>query len=118
MKSHKDLDAWKESIALVKVVYEVTKSFPSEERFGLTDQVRRAAVSVPSNIAEGAARGSNQDFIRFLHIALGSLSEVETQIIIASELKYIELSQELLDKITVIRNLTNGLIRHLKNSSK
>ena len=114
MKSHKDLDAWKGSIQLVKEVYALTKSFPVDERYGLTDQIRRAVVSVPSNIAEGAGRGSSPDFIRFLYISLGSLSEVETQLIIALELGYLSTIEAELEKIQQIRNLINGLIRHLK----
>ena len=76
MKSHRDLDVWKSSIRLVSEVYVLTRKFPSDELYGLTSQMRRAAVSVPSNIAEGAARGSLKEFSRFLSISLGSLAEV------------------------------------------
>jgi four helix bundle protein len=84
MKTHHDLDAWKLSIELADLVYRVTREFPREERYGLTSQLRRAAVSVPTNIAEGAARESTKEFRRFLVIARGSLTELETLIIIAS----------------------------------
>jgi four helix bundle protein len=77
--NHKDLDVWKKSMNLVVLIYDITSKFPSDERFGLTSQMRRAAVSIPSNIAEGAARKGDKEFIQFLMIALGSLSELETQ---------------------------------------
>ena len=99
MKSHRDLDAWKKSIGLVSEIYLLTKKFPPDELYGLTSQMRRAAVSVPSNIAEGAARGSSKEFSRFLSISLGSLAEMETQLLIAENLNYlppdISLSQEI-----------------------
>ena len=78
IKTHKDLDVWKLSIQLVKNIYQLTSKFPSEEKFGLVAQIRRAAVSIPSNISEGEARNSDKDYIRFLYISLGSLSEIET----------------------------------------
>lgn len=74
MKTHKDLEVWKNSIKLVADMYDVTENFPKEELFGLTAQIRRAAVSVPSNISEGAARNQKKEFIRFLQIAMGSLA--------------------------------------------
>jgi len=79
MKSYTDLEVWKYSRGLVKLVYMLTKSFPKEETYGLTNQIRRCAVSVPSNIAEGIGRQSNKETIHFLYIAKGSLQEVETQ---------------------------------------
>ena len=114
MQSHKDLDAWKKSMALVDSIYKVTKLFPSEELYSLTNQMRRAAISIPSNIAEGAARGSKNEFIQFLYIALGSLSELETQAIIADRLGYLTGPGKLLENIEVIRKLINGLIYSLK----
>ncbi len=89
MKTHRDLDAWKNAIALVTYVYKITKGFPSDEKYGLISQIRRSAVSIPSNIAEGAGRNHNKEFIQFLYIALGSASEIETQILISYNLKYI-----------------------------
>jgi four helix bundle protein len=117
LKTHKDLDAWKRSLDLVETVYKVTKAFPQEELYGLTNQLRRAAVSIPSNIAEGAARGSKKEFIQFLHIALGSLSEVETQLVIAKRLNYLEDIGSIEDRIETIRKLILGLIRYLRARS-
>ena len=85
--NHKDLEVWIKSMDLVEDVYALSKFFPNDEKFGLTNQIRRASVSVPSNISEGAARKSDKEFIQFLYIALGSLSELETQYLIAVRLK-------------------------------
>ncbi len=85
-RPHYRLEAWKEAMALVKMVYERTRGFPREELYGLTNQIRRAAVSVPSNIAEGAARTSKKEFVQFLSVARGSLSELETQLLISVDL--------------------------------
>ena len=112
---HKDLDLWKKSIDFVETIYAVTKSFPATERYGLSNQLRRAAVSIPSNISEGAARNSDKEFIQFLYIALGSLSETETQIIIAARLKFIQTEEELLIDIKNLQKMTTGLIKYLKN---
>ena len=103
---------------LVDSIYKVTKSFPKEELYSLTNQMRRAAISVPSNIAEGAARGSKNEFIQFLYISLGSLSELETQAIIANRLGYSTDPNDLLESIKVIRKLINGLIYSLKRKVK
>jgi four helix bundle protein len=89
VRPHYDLEAWKESMALVTAVYQASQSFPKEEVYGLTSQIRRAAVSVPSNLAEGAARTGQREFAQFLSIARGSLSELETQLLIAVELGYL-----------------------------
>lgn len=110
---HKDLEAWKKSIELVKDVYSITKDFPSNEQFGLVSQMRRAAVSIPSNLAEGAARFSDKESIRFLEISLGSLAELETQIIIAKELNFIKENQVLLEKIKTVNALLIGLRKYL-----
>ncbi|PIS28912.1 four helix bundle protein [Candidatus Saganbacteria bacterium CG08_land_8_20_14_0_20_45_16] len=115
---HKQLDAWKEGVKLVKEIYLLTRSFPKEELYGLTNQLRRAAVSIPSNIAEGSARQSDKEMIQFLYVALGSLSEVETQIIIAIELEYISNNEEINGNITKIRKLIVGLIKYLKGKGK
>jgi four helix bundle protein len=114
MKSHKDLTVYKTSIDLVVDVYRISRSFPDAEKFGLTSQIRRAAVSVPSNIAEGAARNSKKDFIRFLSIALGSLAETETQLEIAQRLEFIEENPELDEKIIYIRRMILNLIKSIK----
>ena len=112
---HKSLDVWKRSISLVKKVYELTSSFPKEEMFGLTSQIRRAAVSVPSNIAEGCARNSDKELIQFLYISLGSLSELETQFIIANELGYIAKNNYLFNDINKIKKMVLGLIKYLRS---
>ncbi len=116
-KSHKDLDVWKKSIELVTLVYEITKSFPTEEVYGITNQIRRSAVSIPSNIAEGAGRGSDAEFIRFLNIAQGSLSELETQLIISQNLKYLT-SKEIFKILEEIRKMMWGLKNYLQNKPK
>ena len=113
--THKDLDVWKLSIRFVKDIYQLTSKFPSEEKFGLTAQIRRSAVSVPSNISEGAARNSNKDYVRFLYIALGSLSEIETQLIIAKELSFSNNIGQLMDQVVLIRPKLLNLIKYLKS---
>ena len=116
IKSFTDLNAWKESHILVLLIYELTKKFPREEIFGLVNQIRRAIVSVTSNIAEGFSRNSYKEKIQFYSIALGSLTEVQSQLIIAKDLKY--LSQEeftqLAEKTVTINKLLNGLIKKSK----
>ena len=89
MKTYREIICWQKAITLVKSVYELTNSFPHSEQFGLTSQLRRAAISIPSNIAEGFGRGSNKDFRRFLDIARGSLFELQTQLYISKELDFI-----------------------------
>lgn len=88
MATHENLDIWKLSIEFVTKVYSLTQHFPSEEKFGLISQMRRAAISIPSNIAEGAARKSNKEFLQFLYISLGSIAEIDTQLIISDNLEY------------------------------
>jgi four helix bundle protein len=114
VKTHKDLDVWKRGMNLVEQIYKTTREFPREEIYGLTSQLRRAAVSFPSNIAEGAARSSAKEYIQFLYIALGSLSEVETQVIIAGKLGYL-LSDGLLKEVETLRKMTLNLIKYLKS---
>ena len=113
-RKHRDLLAWQHAIALVTVVYRLTNSFPDSERFGLIAQMRRAAVSVPSNIAEGAARHSHKEFLHFLGIARGSLSELDTQLVIARELSFTQETDELETAISNLFGLLNGLINSLK----
>ncbi|WP_173198729.1 four helix bundle protein [Geobacter sp. SVR] len=115
MRDHKDLEVWQLSIDLVKEVYELTRRFPKEELFGLTAQMRRAAVSIPSNISEGAARQTGKEFIQFLFIALGSASELETQIIISEKLNYLQNSDQLLMRLSSLKKLLNGLIRYYRS---
>ena len=111
---HKDLDVWKAGIELVLEIYNATKNFPKDEVYGLTSQLRRAATSIPSNIAEGAARNSDKEFVQFLYIALGSLAEVETQVIITDKLGYLSGSGDILKKALSIKKMLLGLIKHLK----
>ncbi|MBC8400312.1 MAG: four helix bundle protein [Candidatus Marinimicrobia bacterium] len=113
MKSHKDLDVWKNSMSIVTEIYQLTKQFPDEEKFGLSSQLRRAAVSIPSNIAEGAARSSNKEFIHFLYISLGSLSELETQLLIANNLEYCQFDNDIIENLVGIRKMLLGLIKYL-----
>jgi four helix bundle protein len=116
---YRDLDVWKQSRLLVKNVYQLNKSFPKEEQFGLTNQVRRAAISVPSNIAEGSGRNHSKDSIQFFFIARGSLYEIETQLIIAFDLEYISDSQlnEVLEHIARCKKLLNGFINYFQKQT-
>lgn len=113
-RTHKDLDVWNKSIELAEKIYKVTYSFPKEEQYGIVSQIRRSVVSISSNIAEGAARNSKKEFIQFLYIAIGSLSELETQLILATRLEFIKDSNVFLE-IESIRKMLLGLIRFLKN---
>ena len=114
LRSYKDLELWKKSMDLVVDIYKLTKDFPSQEKFGLISQIRRAAVSIPSNIAEGSSRNNTKEFIQFLYIANGSLSEIETQLEIASRLGYLTTFETLIVNIKYIRKLMGGLINVLK----
>ena len=115
-RSYRDLEVWQKAMDLVTGIYSTTNSFPDTEKFGLTNQLRRAAVSIPSNIAEGQGRGSKKEFNQFLNIAYGSLQEVETQIEIATRLNFIhnEQSTPLLDQCRTIARMLNGLKRSLR----
>ena len=112
---HKKLDVWKKGIEFVVRVYGVTDSFPKNEIYGLISQLRRAAVSVPSNIAEGAARSSDKEMAQFLYIAMGSLAETETQLIISTKLAYLKEDKSILEEVEILRKMLMGLIKHLKN---
>nr|WP_265427181.1 four helix bundle protein [Chryseobacterium sp. YIM B08800] len=116
MMTHKDLEVWQKAIALVTDIYNQTASFPKEEMYGLVSQLRRSAVSIPSNIAEGAARQSNKEYIQFLYVALGSLMELDTQLIIAKNINFIseESLIELQLKMEEIGKMLNGLIKYRK----
>lgn len=114
-RKHYDLMAWQQAMQLVKHVYEVTGSFPHEEKYGLVSQMRRAAVSVPSNIAEGAARQSNREFLQFLVIARGSLSELDTQYLLAKQLNFTSGQDELEHQIDRVFGLLGGLLNSLQN---
>ena len=116
MTSHKDLKVWQKGIELVKVIYDVTKTFPNAEQLGLISQIRRCSVSIPSNIAEGCGRNSDKELIHFLYITLGSASELETQIIISQELGFLEKikSDELQEMVLEIIKMTSSLIKSIK----
>ena len=115
-KTHKDLDVWNRAMDLAAEVYSITGQFPKEELFGLVSQTRRAAVSVPSNIAEGAARSSRKEYIQFRYVALGSIAELETQLLLATRLKFVT-NTEMLDRVEQVRRLLLGLLRFLKRKS-
>lgn len=115
LQSYRDLEVWKKSIDLAEAIYLASKGFAPEERFGLTSQVRRAAVSVPSNIAEGAARNGTAEFLQFLGVASGSLAELETQVILAGRLQMLSPEQvaRLLAQAEEISKMVGGLKRSL-----
>lgn len=115
--SYEDLDAWKLGVRACKRVYEATASFPPDERFGLVSQLRRAVVSIPSNIAEGWGRGSTVEYARFLRIARGSLYEVETQLVVAKGLGYLadEACREVVAAVRECGRVLAGLIRSIEN---
>jgi four helix bundle protein len=115
-KSYRDLHVWQKAIGFVKDIYTLSKLFPNDERYELTNQIRRAAVSVPSNIAEGQARGAqHKEFARFLKVALGSLAEVDTQLEVALQLDYLTNAQvsRVDEQIEEIRKMLYGLINSL-----
>jgi len=113
---YKELTAWQRSMDLVREVYLCTRSFPRDELFGLSSQMRRAAVSVPSNIAEGKGRYSQKELIQFLYKARGSLMELETQIIIARDFDYLNegTGQTLSTRTLEVTRILNGLINHFQ----
>jgi four helix bundle protein len=119
MNSYKELEVWKKSRELVMIVYELTKLYPGDELYGLTNQTRRASVSIPANIAEAYGRSHAKERIQFLHIARGSLFEVETLITLACDIGYTnnEASNAIFDQITECKKLLNGLINYLKNKT-
>jgi four helix bundle protein len=117
MKTHKDLDVWKDAINFVTKVYKMTSSFPKEEMYGITSQIRRAAVSIPSNIAEGAARKTTNEFRQFLYIALSSAAELNTQLIISHNLGFMDKDNTdmLNSELDSLSRRIQGLIKSLKN---
>jgi four helix bundle protein len=114
MSDYKDLEVWQKAIAVVSEIYRLTSSFPESEKFGITNQMRRAAVSIPSNIAEGSARHHVADFIHFLRIADGSAAELETQLIISEKLGFVTDTEKLAQEIIVIRRMLAALIKSLR----
>jgi len=114
-KPHKKLDAWKLSMDIVMDIYQITDKFPREEKYSLTDQIRRATISIPSNIAEGAARQTKKEFSNYLHMAQGSLSELDTQLELARRLEYLDdETWRILDqRMERIDKVISGLIHHV-----
>ena len=120
VRTHKDLDVWKAAIALARNIYRLTEHFPADERFGLTAQMRRASVSIGSNVAEGAARQGNKEFIQFLYVASGSASELYTQLEIAKGL-FPDRADELAgaqDDVEGVSRMLHGLIRAVRTRSR
>ena len=113
VSTHKDLNVWKKTMDLAAQVYSLTAKFPKEELYGLTSQIRRSAVSIPSNIAEGAARHSRKEFIQFLHIASGSVAELETQLLLAIQIGLLS-GDHIISHVEEVRKLLLGLLRSLK----
>jgi len=117
IKSYKELIVWQKSIELVTLVYEITEQFPSKEIFGLTSQMRRAAISIASNIAEGRCRGTRKDFVQFLRIAFGSCAELETQILIAKNLKFLQKTDKISSLTEEIMKILSSMIKKLTADS-
>ncbi|MEA2096716.1 MAG: four helix bundle protein [Candidatus Cloacimonadota bacterium] len=116
MATHKELDVWKLGMNLVEKIYKVTNTFPSSEQFGLMSQMRRAAVSIPSNIAKGAARDSSKENIHFLYFSLGSLSELETQCLISQRLGFLN-DKSIFEEITIVKMKLINFIKYMKSST-
>ena len=114
MHNFRQLNIWKDARPLVKQVYVLTSSFPMEEKFGLVSQINRSAISVPSNIAEGSARGTDKDFCQFLRISLGSLYELETQLLLAVDLGFASESNDIFDKIVHLQKMIVAFIKTLQ----
>ncbi len=119
MKSHKDLDVWRAAIDMARDIYELTKAYPKEEQYGITSQMRRSAVSIASNIAEGAARQGTKEFVQFLYVAVGSATELDTQLEISKAAKLLDAGrlEAAQDRLTRVIMLLRGLIRSLKAKS-
>jgi len=111
---HKNLEVWKKSMDLVEAIYLLVEKLPNSERYGLSSQIKRSAVSIPSNIAEGCGRKSDKELIQFVHIALGSLAELETQYLILIKLKYIHTDIHIEQLIESVRKLLLGFRKYLK----
>lgn len=115
ISNYKDLEVWQLSMDFTEAIYRLVQAFPKEERYGLSDQLRRAVVAIPSNIAEGNGRGSKKDYAHFLCIARGSLNEVNTQLEIAERLGFVTIPPELSAQSVSIAKMLNALIRSLGN---
>jgi four helix bundle protein len=117
MLDYKELQVWQKAMKLAEDVYKLSANFPREEMYGLTSQIRRSAISIPSNIAEGSSRAGTKEFIQFLSIARGSSAELETQLILASRLGYTAEVEAALSLLTSVRQMINALVRSLKEKS-
>jgi four helix bundle protein len=119
LQTHKDLKVWQESRKLITEVYALTSKFPKEEVYSLTAQIKRSGISIPSNIAEGAARNSNKEYVHFLYIALGSTTELDTQLIIAKDLNFINEKDfsDITEKLNNIGKMLSGLIKYRQSKS-
>lgn len=109
---YKDMEVWKESIKLATNIYGITETYPNNEVFGIVSQIRRAAISIPSNIAEGSVKHSDKETLRFLDIALGSLAELDTQMILSENLQFIKNYKDIELQISKVRALLTGLIKY------
>ena len=120
MRKFKELEIWKLSKEITTEVYRITKNMPSEELFGLTSQMRRAAISIPSNISEGCSRSSNVEFTRFLQIAIGSSFELETQLIISKDLDFLDTESvnKISKRLGILQTKVNAFITSVKNFNK
>jgi four helix bundle protein len=119
VKDYRDLIVWQKAMDLVETIYRTTGTFPREEIYGLTSQIRRAAISIPSNIAEGNGRNTTRDYLHFLSIAYGSIKEVETQVLIAERLRYIDSarSSQLIERTAEVARLISGLVNSLNRKT-
>ena len=118
VKSYKELLVWQKSFDLVLLIYALMKEMPSDEKFGLTSQIKRSAISVPSNIAEGYGRKSQKSFSQFLKIARGSLLELETQLMLANKLNLIEVNKDIFNKTEEVAKMLNSFINKIDNKLK
>lgn len=112
---HEELDVWEKSITIVTEIYKLTETFPPSEIYGLTSQMRRSAVSIPSNVAECCARYSDKDTLKFISISVGSVAELQTQLIISERLNFIDNSSEYVDKLEDIKRMLLNLTKYLKS---
>ena len=116
MRNFRDLDVWKDAVTLVTKVYALVENLPEKEKFGLKSQITRAVVSIPANIAEGCAKDSQKDFVRFLQMSLGSAFELETHLIICRELSYIFETDAIIEEINILQIRINALIKYSKSN--
>jgi four helix bundle protein len=116
LKNYKELKVWQKAYALCLVIYQMTKNYPSEEKYGLSSQIRRAAVSVPSNIAEGYGRKSIKEYTQFLYVAYGSICEIDTQLLLTRDLKYIgeKFYSEIRLQLSEVERMLKALIKSLE----